>query len=62
MKYVAIHNNTGGSAESLIYIVWCAISMLYMIDLQVISVVADGGSNNRRFFSYINYPNFKHLV
>ena len=33
--------------------------MLCMVDLQVISVVADGGSNNRRSFHLHKIPKFQ---
>ena len=40
----------GISANYLVYIVWRAIRILEIAGLQVICVVADGASANRRFF------------
>ena len=49
----------GVSSEHLIYIVWCAIRMLALIGLQVISVVADGAPNNRRFLQMHTISKFQ---
>ena len=40
----------GVNANYLMYLVWRAIRMLQLADLQVICVVADGATPNRRFF------------
>ena len=41
---------TGVSANYLFHIIWKAIRMLKIAGLNVIAVVADGASINRRFF------------
>ena len=38
---------------------WCAIKMLTLVGLQVISVAADGAPNNRRFIRINKIPEFQ---
>lgn len=40
----------GVSANYLMYLLWRAIRMLQLADLQVVCVVADGATPNRKFF------------
>ena len=49
----------GVSSEYLIYIVWRVIRMLALIDLKVISVVADGAPNNCKFIRMHKIPKFQ---
>ena len=61
-----IHNITGVSAN---YIIWKAVRMLKIAGLNVIAVVADGASTNRRFLECIRLTStrrvkllIKHLI
>ena len=47
------------TSNYLIYIVWRAIRLLQIAGLQVISVVADGASTNRRFFKLHSIDKYK---
>ena len=49
----------GVSSNCLIYIVWRAIRLLQIAGLQVVCVVADGASANRRFFSLHSINEYK---
>ena len=49
----------GVSSNYLIYIVWRAIRLLQIAGLQVICVVADGASANRRFFRLHSIDEYK---
>ena len=64
-----IHNITGVSANYLSYIIWKAVRMLKIAGLNVIAVVADGASTNRRFLECIRLTStrrvkllIKHLI
>ena len=59
MMWIIILYILGILSEYLIYIVWHAIGMLALIGLQVISVVADGVPNNRRFIRMHKVPKFQ---
>ena len=49
----------GVSSNYLIYIVWRAIRLLQIAGLQVVCVVADGASANRRFFRLHSIDEYK---
>ena len=52
----------GVSSNYLIYIVWRAIRLLQIAGLQVICVVADGASANRRFLDFTQLMNTRNQV
>ena len=48
--YLAIANTRGVTANYLMYLVWRAAGMLQIAGLQVICIVADGATPNRKIF------------
>ncbi|XP_065891694.1 uncharacterized protein [Dysidea avara] len=58
---IAQFPTAGVSADDLVYMTWKAVQMLSLVGLEVICMVADGASSNRKFFACHSIEKYKKM-